>query len=237
MKKIVALAFVLLLTGCTKDTEEVVKQITSLLGGLTDTEIGSGLRAALGSGVDNQVSKLTAKDGFYGDALVKILLPEELKIVESGLRKIGLGSLADKGIRALNTTASDAVKTATPIFVKAIKGITFEDAKNILLGDKQAATTYLQTKTKEALIASFTPVIKNSFSKVGADKIWENLINKYNSIPLLGKVNPDLTDYITNKALEGVFKKIAVEENKIRTDINARTTDLLKKVFALQDKK
>ena len=113
----------------------------------------------------------------------------------------------------------------------------FTDAKNILMGNESAATTYLQNTTSTALYGKFNPVIKNSFAKVGADKIWSKIITKYNSVPLVKKVNPDLTDYTTNKAMEGVFKMIAVEEKNIRTNLTSRTSDLLKKVFALQDKK
>ncbi len=116
-------------------------------------------------------------------------------------------------------------------------GMTFTDAKNILMGNESAATTYLQSSTSTALYAKFNPVIKNSYAKVGADKVWANIINKYNAIPLVKKVNPDLTDYTTNKAMEGVFKMIGVEEKNIRTDLSSRTSDLLKKVFAMQDKK
>ncbi|MBE9489816.1 MAG: DUF4197 domain-containing protein, partial [Bacteroidetes bacterium] len=155
--------------------------------------------------------------------------------LDKALRNIGLGSLADEGIKALNRAAEDAVKEATPIFINAVKKITFTDAKNILLGTDNAATNYLQVKTKTALYNKFNPVIKNSFSKVGVDQIWTNLINNYNTIPFVNKVNPDLTDYVTNEALKGVYKMIAVEEKKIRTNLNSRTTTLLRQVFALQD--
>ena len=148
-----------------------------------------------------------------------------------------MSSLADEGLKVLNRAAEDAVKEATPIFVDAVKQMTFNDAKNILMGNESSATTYLQNTTSNALYAKFNPVIKNSFAKVGADKVWTNIITKYNSIPLVKKVNPDLTDYTTNKAMEGVFKMVAVEEKEIRTNLNARSSDLLKKVFALQDKK
>jgi hypothetical protein len=126
---------------------------------------------------------------------------------------------------------------ATPIFVDAIKNMSFTDAKNILMGNESAATSYLQTNTTSQLYAKFNPVIKNSFTKVGADKVWATIIKKYNSLPMVKKVNPDLTDYTTNKALEGVFKMIGVEEKNIRADIKARTTPLLQQVFAMQDKK
>lgn len=198
-------------------------------------DIAGGLRQALDKGITKQVSKLTQKDGFYKNDLVKIIMPKELQKVDNTLRKIGLGSLADEGIKALNRAAEDAVKEATPIFVNAVKTITFSDAKNILLGNDNAATNYLQGKTNAALYNKFTPVIQNSFSKVGADQIWTNLINNYNTIPFVDKVNPDLTDYVTNEALKGVYKMIAVEEKKIRNNINERSTTLLRQVFALQD--
>ena len=205
--------------------------------GLTQAEIGNGLKEALNNGISKQVTKLTTTDGFFKNEAVKILLPDELKIVDTKLRQIGLSSLADEGLKVLNRAAEDAVKEATPIFVDAVKQMTFNDAKNILMGNESSATTYLQNTTSTALYAKFNPVIKNSFAKVGADKVWNNIITKYNSIPLVNKVNPDLTDYTTNKAMEGVFKMIAVEEGNIRTNLNARSSDLLKKVFALQDKK
>ena len=143
--------------------------------------------------------------------------------------------MADEGLKVLNRAAEDAVKEATPIFINAVKGITFDDAKNILLGNNDAATQYLTSKTQTALYAKFNPVIKSSFSKVGADDIWNNLINKYNSIPFTNDVNPDLTDYVTGEALKGVYTMIAVEEKDIRTKTASRSTDLLRKVFALQD--
>jgi hypothetical protein len=230
----------LLLAGLTLSSCAEMQQIANQLPGVLEqgnVDISGGLKEALNNGINKQVTKLTALDGFYKNEMVKILLPEELQKVDAGLRKIGLGKLADDGLRAINRTAEDAVKQATPIFVDAIKGMTFTDAKNILMGNESAATTYLQSSTSTALYAKFNPVIKNSFAKVGADKVWANIITKYNAIPLVKKVNPDLTDYTTNKAMEGVFKMISVEEKNIRTDLNSRTSDLLKKVFALQDNK
>ena len=230
----------LLLAGLTLSSCAEMQQIAHQLPGVLEQgniDISGGLKEALNNGINKQVTKLTTVDGFYKNEMVKILLPEELQKVDAGLRKIGLGKLADDGLKAINRTAEDAVKQATPIFIDAIKGITFTDAKNILMGNESAATTYLQSSTSTALYAKFNPVIKNSFAKVGADKVWTNIITKYNSIPLVKKVNPDLTDYTTNKAMEGVFKMISVEEKNIRTDLNSRTSDLLKKVFALQDNK
>ncbi|WP_374172177.1 DUF4197 domain-containing protein [Flavobacterium tructae] len=218
-------------------TLDQLSQLSSKINGTGNVDIASGLKEALNKGITKQVSKLTAEDGFYKNEAVKILMPEELQRVDATLRKIGLSSLADEGIKAMNRAAEDAVKEATPIFVSAVKNMSFTDAKNILLGNESAATSYLQNSTTTALYSKFNPVIKTSFEKVGADVIWTNIIKKYNTIPLVRKVNPDLTDYTTNQALAGVFKMIAVEEKDIRTNINARTSPLLKKVFAMQDKK
>ena len=235
MKKITVFFIALTFMSCA-ELQKVVNQLPQ--GGvLTQEQIGNGLRQALDNGIRNQVSKLTATDGFYKNDLVKILLPEELQAVDKGLRSIGLGNLADEGLKAINRTAEDAVKTATPIFVNAVKEITFADAKNILLGADNAATSYLEGKTTTDLYSEFNPVIKNSFAKVGADKIWSNLISKYNSIPFVKKVNPDLTDYVTTEALEGVFTMISVEEKGIREKVGLRNTALLRQVFALQDNK
>lgn len=236
MKKTVLSIVLFSLVGCA-EMQQVLEQLPQQTGVLSQSEMGNGLKEALNNGITNQVSKLTATDGFFRNEAVKILLPAELQKVDTKLRQLGLSKLADDGLRILNRAAEDAVKEATPIFVDAVKQMTFTDAKNILFGNESSATTYLQTTTSTALYGKFSPVIKNSFAKVGADKIWTQIITKYNSIPLVNKVNPDLTDYTTNKAMEGVFKMIAVEEKDIRTNFSARTSDLLKRVFALQDKK
>jgi hypothetical protein len=211
-------------------------KISSVTGG-PNADIAAGLKEALDKGVDEQVTKLTAVDGFYKNELVKIGMPAELAKVDKTLRSLGMGKLADEGIKSLNRAAEEAVREATPIFVDAIRKMTFNDAKNILLGKENAATAYLQGATTSALYSKFLPVVQKNMGKVGADKIWAQLITKYNSVSFGGKVNPDLNDYVTNKALEGVFRMIAVEEKEIRTDISERTSPLLKKVFAMQDRK
>ena len=233
-RKIFVLLSVVILSSCA-ELQQVIDELPENTNGVSNLEIASGLRQALDQGIDKQVSKLIQTDGFYRNELVKILLPEELQKVDKTLRDIGLGNLADEGLKVLNRAAEDAVGEATPIFVDAVKGITFNDAKNILLGDDRSATTYLESRTQTSLYNKFHPVINNSFAKVGADDIWANLINRYNAIPFTNDVNPDLTDYVTQEALEGVYKMIAVEEKEIRTKLSSRTTDLLRKVFALQD--
>ncbi|KJD35618.1 hypothetical protein PW52_07645 [Tamlana sedimentorum] len=234
IRKILLAFLVLNLTACA-ELQQVVNQLPQETTSLGNDQIASGLIQALNLGIDKQVTKLTQTDGFFKNELVKITLPEELQKVDKALRDIGLSNLADEGLKVLNRAAEDAVKEATPIFVDAVKGITFADAKNILLGNDDAATQYLTTKTQTSLYNKFQPVINNSFAKVGADQIWANLITKYNNIPFTNNVNPDLTDYVTGEALNGVYKMIAIEEKEIRNNVSSRTTDLLKRVFALQD--
>ena len=242
MKKL--LLSVLIATAVTTGASAQLKSILSKAkekvalgstGSLGTSEIGSALKEALNKGVTEQVTKLTATDGFYKNEAVKILLPEELQKVDKKLRQVGLGSLADEGIKVLNRAAEDAVKEGTPIFVNAITSMTLTDAKGILMGADNSATAYLQKSTSTPLYAKFSPVVKTSLSTVGADEVWAKIIAKYNALPLVTKVNPDLTDYVTNKTMDGVFKMIAVEEKNIRTNISFRTSDLLKKVFAMQD--
>ncbi|TDM00082.1 MAG: DUF4197 domain-containing protein [Flavobacteriaceae bacterium] len=264
MKKIVFPLVLLSLSSCTElqqaaQVAEVATQIPGVLnqdtaqkagkvldvykaatggtttGTLTQTQIGEGLREALDLGIKNQVSNLTKSGGFLNNDMVKILFPPELKKVDTTLRQIGLGSLADKGIQSLNAAAENAVKQATPIFVDAVKNITFTDALTLLKGGDNAATNFLKQKTEAALYQKFYPEIQASMGKVGADGIWKNLISQYNALPTATKVNPDLNDYVTKQALSGVFTMIAKEEADIRANPAKRTSELLKSVFSLQD--
>ncbi len=234
MKRTLLCILLFQFVGCT-ELQQVVNQLPQGTTGIGNAEIAQGLREALNMGIEKQVDKLALENGFFKNELVKILLPQELQKVDKTLRDVGLGNLADEGLRIINRAAEDAVGEATPIFVEAVKGITFNDARQILLGNDNAATQYLEGSTKNKLYQKFNPIIKNSFQKVGADQIWSNIITKYNNLPLTNNVNPDLTDYTTTQALSGVYTMIAVEEKEIRTKISSRTTDLLKKVFALQD--
>ncbi|MDC6352463.1 DUF4197 domain-containing protein [Zeaxanthinibacter sp. PT1] len=231
-RKLVMICLLVTCSSCA-ELQGVVNQLPG--GGLTDEQIAAGLQQALQQGIDQQVSTLALEDGFYKNELVKILLPEELQKVDRALRDIGLGHLADEGLLLLNRAAEDAVSEATPVFINAVKGITFQDARNILLGDEMAATQYLKSATNEALYDKFEPVIQTSLKKVRASEVWERLITRYNSLPLTQDVNPDLTDYVTREALSGVYTMIAIEEKEIRNQISARTTELLRRVFALQD--
>ena len=235
MKKVSYILIAMITLSSCGSLQEIVNNLPQGGGALSQIDIGNGLRQALDQGIDKEVTKLMATDGFYKNDLVKILLPEELQKVDTGLRRIGLSSVADEGLKLLNRAAEDATREALPIFVEAVKDITFNDAKNILLGDQRAATSYLENKTQQALYAKFSPVIQNSLGKVGATDLWSNAITRYNSIPFTNEVNPDLTDYVTQQALEGVFKVVSQEEIEIRSKVSSRGTDLLKRVFALQD--
>ena len=236
MKRIIILSICLSLFSCA-ELQQVANQYPQLGNVLGNADIAAGLKEALNNGISKQVTKLTLTDGFFKNQAVKILLPAELQQVDKTLRGIGLSSLADEGLKVLNRAAEDAVKESVPIFTDAVRNMSFTDAKNILMGNDTSATTYLQSSTSTALYAKFNPVVKSSLGKVGADKVWANIIAKYNAVPLVKKVNPDLNDYVTDKAMEGVFKMVAVEEKDIRNNLSARSSDLLKRVFAMQDKK
>ena len=234
MKKIIAFAGILILTSCA-ELQQIATQLPQEYG-ISDAEISSGLKQALQFGIDKEVTSLAKENGFFSNELVRIGLPPELQKVDKTLRDVGLDALADEGLKVLNRAAEDAVSEAIPVFADAVTGITFADARNILLGSNDAATVYLSNKTEKELYTRFNPIISNSLDKVGATQVWKNIIQKYNSLPITSNVNPDLPDYVTNEALDGVFLMIAREENDIRNTLSARTTDLLRKVFALQDR-
>lgn len=178
-------------------------------------------------------NKLSATDGFFKNAAIKILMPSEAKQVEQTLRSVGLGAVADKAILAMNRAAEDAAKQAAPIFINAITSMSITDGINILKGGNNAATNYLQSKTTSALTSAFRPVIEKSLNKVNATQLWNTVFSTYNQLPFTGskKVNTDLTAYVTERALSGIFTSIAAEELKIRTDPASQVTNLLRKVF------
>lgn len=197
---------------------------------LSTNDIIAGLKEALATGTDRSVQKLSAADGFFRDAVIKVLMPEEAKKVESTLRKFGLGKQVDDAILSMNRAAEDAAKDAAPIFVNAIKGMSIQDAWGILKGGDSSATKYLRERTTASLTEAFRPVIENSLTKMNATKHWNTVFSSYNKFSK-DKVNTDLAAYVTEKALFGIFYQVAQEEMKIRKDPVARTTDILKKVF------
>ncbi|WEK38091.1 MAG: DUF4197 domain-containing protein [Candidatus Pseudobacter hemicellulosilyticus] len=200
-------------------------------GSLSSEDIAAGLKEALSVGATNGANQLSAVDGFFANAAIKVLMPPEAQKVESTLRSMGMGSLVDKAILSMNRAAEEASKSAAPIFLEAIKGMSFQDALTILKGNDSAATTYLKGKTLPALTEAFRPVIETALQKTDATKYWKDLFEAYNKIPLAKKVNTDLSGYVTEKALGGMFHQVAEEEQKIRTDPAARVSDILKKVF------
>ncbi|MER3463617.1 MAG: DUF4197 domain-containing protein [Chitinophagaceae bacterium] len=204
---------------------------TNATSSLSTDEIAAGLKEALNKGTQVGTQKLSAVDGFFKDAAVKILLPQEAQKVESTLRNLGMGNLVDNAILSMNRAAEDAAKSAAPIFLNAIKQMTINDALSILRGNDLAATNYLKDKTSSPLTEAFRPIIESSLQKVNATKYWNTLFTTYNRFNP-NKVNPDLSAYVTEKALTGIFYQVGQEEQKIRKDPAARTTELLKKVFS-----
>lgn len=232
--------FSFVLFGC-NEMQQIASQLPNPgtsqgIGSVSNVKIADGLKQALELGVLDGVQKLGKKDGFWADEMTRILLPKELQKVDQTLRKIGLENLADEGVKLLNRAAEDAVTEAAPIFKNAIMGMNFQDAKGILLGNQTAATQYLSNRTNQQLFTAFQPKVQSSLGKVGADKIWERMINQYNNVSK-EKVNPNLTAYVTEQAIESVFKMVEQKEIGIRNNIGMRTTPLLQEVFGLQDKK
>jgi hypothetical protein len=191
-----------------------------------------GLKEALNNGVDVAVKQLSAANGFLSSPY-KVLIPEEAQKVINVVKRVpGFENVETNLISKMNQAAEIAVKKSTPIFVNAITKMTFTDAKNILFGNKDAATRYLESSSRLALAAEFLPVIQSSLDEVNARSYWKTVVDAYNKIPLQKKLNPELDQHVNNKALDGLFSLIQVKEEGIRTDINQRTSPLLKEVFA-----
>lgn len=241
MKKLVSPAFVLglfLLLGFSGCTASQVQQAMDGVNGamntgrpLTQTEVASGLKQALSQGINKGASQAAQPDGFYKNSLIRIPFPQDVQRVENTLRQLGMGAEVDKFILTLNRGAEDAARSAAPIFLNAIKQLTFNDVWNILRGEKDAATQFLKRTTTSQLTSAFRPVMKQSLDKVNATKYYTEIVSRYNKIPLVQKVNPDLEAYATQKAIDGLFILVAQEEANIRENPIARTTELLRRVF------
>jgi hypothetical protein len=228
--------FILLLVmACTTaQINQAINDGNKMLNGekpLTTAEVGEGLKEALINGISKGSDLVSQMDGYFKNPEIKIPFPPDVKKVEDRLRQIGFGNEVDKFVMTLNRGAEDAAKEAKPIFIAAIKQMTIDDAWAILKGEPDAATQYLKRTTSLQLKEKFKPVIQLSLDKVNATKYYGDIVNKYNSIPLVQKVNPDLNDYATEMAMQGLFTMIAKEEKSIREDPMARTTELLKRVF------
>jgi hypothetical protein len=199
---------------------------------LSNTEIVNGLKEALNIGTKNASGKLNKANGFFGNQLIKIMLPPEVRNIEKTLRSFGFNAVCDKLILSLNRAAEDASGKAVPIFMNAITSMSIVDGLNILRGGNNAATEFLKRNTTGALTTAFRPVIESSLSKVNATFYWKEVFNTYNKLPISRtKVNPDLTGYVTERALNGLFVTVADEEANIRKNPAAQVSNLLKKVF------
>jgi hypothetical protein len=230
----ISLCMLVLFSSCNAQFDKLLKKVIS--SDLSTDDVAAGLKEALSNGTSKGSDSLSKKDGYF-KSIYKIALPEDAKSVCNKLNMIpGFNSVEDDVVEKLNRAAEDAAVKAKPIFLNAIKQMTIADAWSILKGSDNSATTYLHKTTHQPLFNEFKPVIKESMEKVGAIQIWASAVKQYNQIPFVQKANPDMSDYVTNKALEGLFKKIAEEEKDLRHNFASRTTDLLKKVFSQQDK-
>jgi hypothetical protein len=234
------LAITFLLGACTSaQVSQTLGDINKTIGGnstqpLTSAEVAEGLKEALIKGISTGSDLASQLDGYFKNPEIKIPFPPDVKRVEDKLRQVGLGDQVDKFVMTLNRGAEDAAKEAKPIFITAIRSMTIQDAWSILKGENDAATQFLKRTTSSLLKEKFKPVIRTSLDKVSATKYYGDIVKRYNQLPLVQKVNPDLDDYATDRAIEGLFIMIAKEEKNIRQNPVARTTELLRKVFGAQ---
>ncbi len=235
MKKLISIfALLLLVTGLPAEAQnlkDLKKIVTGKGGGLSEADASAGLKEALVQGITKGTDIVSQLDGYYKNPEIFIPMPPDAKRVESTLRKIGMGKKVDEAVKSMNRAAEDAATAAKPIFIDAIKGMTITDALNIVKGGDTSATHYLRGATGAKLLSAFKPSIQQSLEKVDATKYWKDVMTAYNKVPLVKKVNTDLADYVTGRAIEGLFTMVGKEEANIRKDPAARTTELLKKVF------
>ncbi len=229
------LLLLMLVSSCT--TQQINDTLNAVLsGGLTTEDIGQGLKEALNIGVQKGANDLSQNGGYFNDMAYRILLPEEAQVVTRKLSGIpGFTDLESVVIRKINQGAELAAKEAGPIFLNAIKQMTIQDAMGILKGERNAATAYLERVTFDELYSKFNPIIISALDQFDARQVWGDATTAYNRIPFINPVNTSLEDHVTRQALRGLFKKVELEEEKIRTDINARSSELLRRVFAQQD--
>ena len=233
MKKIYSLLFAATLF-LSAHSQSILNKAKNVLTGkpqVTEAEAGGGVKEALNNGITSAVSHLNKPDAFFKSELYKVLLPPEAQKMEKTLRDLGLGKMADDAIESINRGAEDAVGFATPIFIDAIKQMTITDALKLITGGNNSITEYFKSKTSAKLKAAFIPVIDSSLQKVNATKYYGDAVNRYNKVPFVKKMNPDLSDYVAERTLFALFDRIGVEEANIRNNPASRTSDLLKKVF------
>ena len=215
---------------------DILNKAKSVVLGDEGIDIAGGLKEALEVGVDEAVSSLAADDGYF-ESPYKILIPDDARKVMSTVSKVpGFNNVEKDLIKKMNEAAELAAKKAGPIFLEAIKQMSFKDATNILMGNDDAATRYLEGTSRLALYTEFMPVIQGALDEVNARGLWKSAVDAYNKIPFKKKLNPDLDDHVNNAALDGMFGLVEVKEADIRGDVNLRTTPLLRDVFGQQDK-
>jgi len=239
MKIKILLLLAIITTGYSNTQAQFFKKLENATGiqapgtgGFTQDEAGQAIKEALTKGITHGVDLVSVTDGYFKNPSIKIPFPPQAQQVESALRGIGLGSQVDQAVESFNHAAENAAKSATDIFINAIKQMTISDAINIVNNKQQdAATQFLKRTTTDQLVAAFKPSIKDALDKVNATKYWSDIMTQYNRIPFHSPVETDLPDYVTRKAIDGLFYMIAQEEAKIRKDPMAQTSALLKKVF------
>ena len=198
----------------------------------TQSQAADAIKEALMKGITEGIKKVAVKDGYVGDSLIKIPFPKEAAIIQQTLKMVGASSLTDKLVVQLNRAAEGAAKEAGPIFLSSIKQLTINDAINIVSNKQSdAATQFLKRTTTNQLVTAFRPKIKAVLDKTGTTTLWTQIMNTYNKVPFVQKINPDLTDYVTRKGLDGLFYMVAQEEGKIRKDPKAQTSQILTTVF------
>ncbi len=221
--------------GWLDKAKKVIKDVTKTTAGApyTESDAAQAIREALSQGTSKGTERLSALNGYFGNPEIKIPFPQDAAKVESTLRKIGLSKQVDDAVESINRAAESAAIEAKPIFLKAITDMSISDAIAIVKGNNHAATDYLKKSTTNQLVEKFKPIIQAALDRVNATKYWSTVMSSYNAVPFVTKVNPDLCDYTTRKAIDGLFVMIAHEEDSIRKDPMARTSDILKKVFGI----
>lgn len=238
MKSVLIGIFVLLLSGCSeKELRQTYEIVTANVDEvpLTQQEVAAALKDSLSQGATRGAIIASLKNGYYENSRLKINFPDDMRKVEKALRKVGLGKEVDRFVKQLNRSAELAASRAKPIFIKAITSMTIPDAFEILNGPADAATRYLQRTTWGELRQQFRPVISETLKQTSATRYYGDIINKYNQLPFVSDVDPDLDTYATEKAIEGLFVLIADEEAEIRANPAARATQLLRRVFGSLD--
>ncbi|MBN1159182.1 MAG: DUF4197 domain-containing protein [Bacteroidales bacterium] len=234
MKRIIFFVWIMMMVVSCGSQSQIFRELQDTYGlepGLSEQDAAAGIKEALIKGTNLGVDLVSVTDGYFGNEEIRIPFPPDAREIESTLRNIGLDKKVDEVIRSINRAAEMAAGEARPVFISAITGMTVTDALEIVRGADNAATLYLQRSTSAQLIEAFHPIISSALERVDATRYWDDVVNTYNMLPFIKKMNPDLAGYVTDKAIEGLFSIIAKEELKIRHDPLARTTELLKKVF------